>query len=246
MVIGRTSVAQVMGDVRIPGVWEHVGELRRKLPEGYRLTSRWLDMPDGSRVEYFAKPPDGEFVPTFGRSCRELPTCEERQRIEDYTVNFCLSMPVGNREAAVRLMTAVSAILRAGGAGVFVDNSGVSHGASAWLALSHIENRETGPTRAFTSKVRSKGDIFSVGMHVLGCRDVVLTASNRDSESESEKRDVERMLCYLAREDATDDKVGVPDDSDLQKFRFVDDNRQLAPSHSTLYNPNRRWRLIPR
>ena len=37
--------------------------------------------------------------------------------------------------AAKQSMAAAAAVLTAGGAGVFVDNSGITHGASDWLAL---------------------------------------------------------------------------------------------------------------
>jgi hypothetical protein len=111
---------------RIPGSWAHPRELVQRLPSGCRLTGETLEMPDGSSVEFGAMPPDNLFANIFRSSCR-LPAREEELAIVDaYTVNITLCGPGGSLEAARKMMRAASVILRAGGAGVFIDNSTVA------------------------------------------------------------------------------------------------------------------------
>ena len=52
-----------------------------------------------------------------------------------YSVNIGLNCPGSSRQAARTIMKAAAAILRAGGAGVFIDNSALAHGRSDWLAM---------------------------------------------------------------------------------------------------------------
>ena len=66
-----------------------------------------------------------------------------------------------------------AAIVRAGGAGGFIDNSAPAHGGELWL-----ERTEDGGPDAlsfsFVGIVQGNTDIWTVGMHVLGLRDIVL------------------------------------------------------------------------
>src|SRR5687768_10250642 len=119
------SHAPVEVALRIPGTWSHPRELVESLPAGYRLTPEALIMPDGTKVEFNPLPPDDQFAEIFRSSCRRPPTEEELARVDGYTVNVCLSGPGGSLEAARTMMEAGAAIVRAGGAGVFIDNCGL-------------------------------------------------------------------------------------------------------------------------
>ena len=69
------------------------------------------------------------------------PTEEELATADGYTVNVVLSGKGGSMEGARTMMEAAAAMVRAGGAGVFIDNSGLAHGGELWLEIT----REGGP-----------------------------------------------------------------------------------------------------
>src|SRR5437660_696029 len=120
---------------RIPGKWSQPRELIQRLPEGYRLTAEGLILPDETRVEFGAGAPDDQFAEIFRSSCRQPATADELATVAGYTVNVFLSGPGGSLPAARLMMQAGAAIVRAGGAGVFIDNSTLAHGGGNWLEM---------------------------------------------------------------------------------------------------------------
>jgi hypothetical protein len=227
--------------LRIPGTWEHPSQLSDRLPQGHRLVPNYLVLPDESRFEFYAHPADNEFARVFARACPQLPTESERERIEGYTVNACLVGPGGSFAAARRIMAATAALVRAGGAGVFVDNSALAHGGSDWLALCHPENQETGPIRAFVNVVGAKMEVYSVGMHVLGHRDVVLPRSGHD------QNDYEAVLRFLHETcgQRTVNEGDVYTDPVLSNLRLQHEAMERFPPHLPMHNPYGQWRLVP-
>src|SRR5262249_48986488 len=113
--------------LRVPGKWSHPRELIQHLPDGYRLTPEALILPDTTPVDFSAKAPDNQFAQIFRSSCLQPATDEELTTVDGYTVNACLSGPGGSMEAARTMMQAGAALVRAGGAGVFIDNSVLAH-----------------------------------------------------------------------------------------------------------------------
>src|SRR5205823_2609384 len=120
---------------RVPGQWTHPRELVQRLPEGCRLTPDALTLPDGTRVGFGAAAADGQFAQVFRTSCRQPPTDAELAAVDGYTVNVFLSGPGGSVDAARAMMRAAAAVVRAGGAGVFIDNSALAHGGRNWLDM---------------------------------------------------------------------------------------------------------------
>src|SRR5688572_28482101 len=118
----------VMVDMRIPGKWANPRELVEQMPKECHLTPDALVLPEGTRFEFGAMDADDQFADIFRTSCRRIPTEAERETIDNYTVNVLLSGRGGSLDAARSLMRAASAIIRAGGAGVFIDNCGLAHG----------------------------------------------------------------------------------------------------------------------
>src|SRR5687768_5585666 len=108
---------------RIPGDWSHPGELMDRLPAGFRLTPEALLLPDGTSIEFIPMPPDEVFPQIFKSACRRPPTSDELARVARYTVNVGLNGPGGSLGSALTMMQAAAAIVQAGGAGVFIDNS---------------------------------------------------------------------------------------------------------------------------
>jgi hypothetical protein len=72
-----------------------------------------------------------------------------------------------------QLMAGAAAVVAAGGAGVFIDNSGLAHGATDWRTLFHSAD-DGGVYWAFVSTVRGDNEFYSVGMQILGFRDAVI------------------------------------------------------------------------
>ena len=111
-----------------PGLWTHPRELARCLPADHRLTGDDLVLPDGTAVGFGAAPADDQFARIFRSSCRQPPTDDELATVDRYRVNVFLTGPGGSLDAARTMMQAAAAIVRAGGAGVFIDNSALAHG----------------------------------------------------------------------------------------------------------------------
>src|SRR5438105_1623544 len=121
--------------LRIPGAWGHPRELVQAMPAGYRLTGEAMILPDGSSVDFGTAKPDTQFARIFRDACRTEPTAKELATVNNYQVNIFLSGPGGSLEAAHRMMQAASALVQAGGAGVFIDNSAMAHGGEQWLKM---------------------------------------------------------------------------------------------------------------
>src|ERR1700730_2675366 len=159
--------------LRIPGKWSHPRELIQRLPAGYHLTADALFLPDNTQVDFGAAPADDQFAQIFRSSCRQPATKEELATVDGYTVNVFLSGPGGSMQAARTMMRAGAALVRAGGAGVFIDNSTLAHGGGHWLEMTE----DGGPDAlsfAFVAIVGGQTDVWTMGMHVLGLRDVVM------------------------------------------------------------------------
>src|SRR3989440_4683602 len=97
-------------------------------------------------------------------------------------------------QAARTMMQAGAAVVRAGGAGVFIDNSALAHGGGHWLAMAE----DGGPDAlsfAFVAIVRGRAEVWTMGMHVLGLRDVVM----KRADAQAEGFDIIEVIRYLAR-----------------------------------------------
>ncbi|MBI3410793.1 MAG: hypothetical protein HY040_20850 [Planctomycetes bacterium] len=107
---------------------------------------------------------DNQFAKIFRSSCRKPATEEELATVEGYTVNVTLSGPGGSMQAARKMMQAAAAIVRAGGAGVFIDNSALAHGGKLWLEMTE----DGGPDAlsfAFVAIISNRADVWTMGMH---------------------------------------------------------------------------------
>src|SRR5207248_839164 len=102
---------------------------------GHRLTGDALVLPDKTEIGFGAAPVDDQFAKIFRSSCRQPATDEELATVDNYTVNVFLTGPGGSPDAARTMMRAAAAVVRGGGVGVFIDNSGLAHGGQNWLDL---------------------------------------------------------------------------------------------------------------
>jgi hypothetical protein len=225
--------------VRIPGQWSHPRELIQRLPTGCRLTAEALTLPGGAQVEFGAMAADEQFAQIFRSSCRQPATAEELAVVDGYTVNVCLIGPGGSLEAARTMMQAAAAVIRAGGAGVFIDNSALAHGGENWLAMTE----DGGPDAlsfAFVAIVRGRADVWTMGMHVLGLRDVVM----KRADVEADGFDIVEVIRYLARGDKPVGDGHVIADLDGPRFQALAQDSAEGPAESPMHNPFGRLKLV--
>jgi hypothetical protein len=225
--------------LRIPGTWTQPQELIQRLPAGCRLTADELILPDATQVGFGAAAADGQFAQIFRSSCRQPATKEELATVDRYTVNVFLSGPGGSMQAARTMMQAAAVIVRAGGAGVFIDNSTLAHGGRNWLEMTD-DGSPDALSFAFAAIIRGKTEVWTMGMHVLGLRDIVM---NR-ADLEVDGFDIVEVIRYLSRGEKPIDDGHVLADLGGPRFQaFVQDSpAQFA--RSPMHNPFGRLKLV--
>lgn len=225
--------------LRIPGKWSHPRELVERLPAGCRLTPETLTLPDKTQVDFGAAAADDQFAQIFRDSCRQPPTDDELATVDGYRVNVFLSGPGGSMQAARTMMQAGAAVVRAGGAGVFIDNSALAHGGQHWLEMTE----DGGPDAlsfAFVAIVRGKTEVWTMGMHVLGLRDVVM----KRADVEAGGFDIVEVIRYLARNDKPIEDGHVIADLDGPRFRACTQDSTEELIGSPMHNPFGRLKLV--
>jgi hypothetical protein len=225
--------------LRIPGQWSHPRELIERLPDGFRLTPEALLLPDTTRVEFGAMAADDQFAQIFRSSCRQPATEDELATVDGYTVNILLSGPGGSMPAARTMMQAGAAVVRAGGAGVFIDNSALAHGGRDWLEMTE----DGGPDAlsfAFVAIVRGQAEVWTMGMHVLGLRDVVM----KRADVEVDGFDIIEVIRYLSRGEKPVDDGHVIADLNGPRFQAFTEASAGGLAGSPMHNPFGRLRLV--
>jgi hypothetical protein len=231
--------APVTITLRIPGKWSHPGELVERLPAGCRLTAEALVLPDATQVQWGAMPADDQFTRIFRSSCRQPATADELATVAGYTVNVCLSGPGGSLPAARTMMRAGAAVVRAGGAGVFIDNSALAHGGHHWLELTE----DGGPDAlsfAFVAIVRGRADVWTMGLHVLGLPDVVM----KRADVEAGGLDVIEVIRYLSRGEKPVGDGHVLADLNGPRFQAFTQDSAGELVGSPMHNPFGRLQLV--
>jgi hypothetical protein len=222
---------------RIPGQWSHPDELIRRLPDGCRLTAEALTLPDATQVEFGAVAADDQFAQIFRSSCRRPPADDELATVDGYRVNVFLSGPGGSMEAARAMMRDGAAIVQAGGAGVFIDNSALAHGGRHWLELTE----DGGPDAlsfAFVGIVQGRTEVRTMGMHVLGLRDIVMKRADADDFDPIE------VIRYLCRAEKPVGDGHLLADLNGPRFQVVTQDSGEELAGSPLYNPFGRLKLV--
>jgi len=228
----------IIVDLRIPGRWLHPRDLIARLPDGCRVTPQALILPDGARIDLGFLPPDDQFPGIFRSSCRRPPTDEELATADGYTINVTLSGKGGSMQAARTLMKAAAAVVRAGGAGVFIDNSVLAHGGELWLEMSE----DGGPDAlsfAFVGIIQGNTDIWTIGMHVLGLRDIVLRRVDLENSF-----DVVDVIRYLVQGDKPVADGHILTEVNGASFSCCAEDGDPRMVGSPMYNPFGRHRLV--
>jgi hypothetical protein len=225
--------------LRIPGKWSHPRELVERLPKGYRLTGEALIFPDQRQVDFGAMEADDQFARIFRTSCRQPATADELATVDNYTVNVLLMGPGGSLASARTMMQAGAAIVRAGGAGVFIDNCALAHGGQHWLEMTE-EGSPDALSFAFVGIVRGKTEVWTMGMHVLGLRDVVMKRADADADD----RSIIEVIRYLARGEKPIDDGHVLADLNGPRFQAFAQPSPEGPAGSPMHNPFGRLKLV--
>lgn len=219
--------------LRIPGDWAHPGKLLQRLPAGCRMSSETLRLADGAEFEFLPMRPDDQFRQVFRSSCRRPATREELAVVDRYTVNIGLTGPGGSREAARALMRAGAAIIQAGGAGVFIDNSALAHGGRHWTELTEDGSAEA-LSFAFTSIVQGREDVSTIGLQALGLPDLRIRRAEIDEHGLDALIDI---LCYLCETDRPVDVGHLLVGGDGPSFHVVARQQDEFDAGSPMHNP---------
>ena len=225
--------------LRIPGKWSHPRELVQRLPAGCRLTGEALILPDATEVEFGAMAADDQFAQIFRSSCRQPATPDELATVDGYAVNVLLSGPGGSLRAARTMMQAGAAMVRAGGAGVFIDNCALAHGGRHWLEMTE-DGSPDALSFAFVAIVRGPAEVWTMGMHVLGLRDVVMKRADADARD----FDIIEVIRYLSRGEKPIDDGHVLADLNGPRFQAFTQDSAEGPVGSPIHNPFGRLKLV--
>ncbi len=182
--------------LRIPGDWSHPRELIERLPLGFRITADTLVLPDGTEVEFIPMQADDRFPDIFESSCRRPATRQELEIVGRYTVNILLAGPGGSPASVATMMQAAAAIISAGGAGVFIDNSGLAHGGELWTQMTD-DGSSDALSFAFVSIICGEQQVYTMGMHVLGFPDLIMRRSDADANEDA----IIEVIRYVAGND---------------------------------------------
>jgi hypothetical protein len=225
--------------LRIPGDWSHPGELLERLPEGFRLTPDFLILPDRTKIDFVPMPPDGQFPAIFRSSCRRPASADELAVVGRYTVNVGLTGPGGSMESALTMMQAGAAIVRAGGAGVFIDNCGLAHGGRDWIKMTD-DGSPDAVSFAFASIVRGDDEVYTMGMHVMGFPEILMRTADIDEEGETIV-EIIRYVCGGGK------PIGVGHllaDAHGPRFQVVAITHDDLDPESPMHNPFGRLKIV--
>jgi hypothetical protein len=203
------------------------------------LTPETLILPEGTQIEFGVVAADDQFADVFRVSCRQPATEEELAAVDQYTVNVILTGPGGSLDAARTMMQAGAAIVQAGGAGVFIDNSALAHGGGQWLAMAE----DGGPDAlsfALVSIIRGEEEVWTMGMHMLGLREVVMKRADADADDSA----IIELIRYLARGEKPIDNGHVLADLNGPRFQVFVQLSDADLEGGPMHNPFGRLRLV--
>lgn len=225
--------------LRIPGAWNGPDELLSRLPDGFRIEGLNLILPDGVEIECSPTPRDDQFANVFRGSCRRPATPQELAIVESYSVNVCLAGPGGSLDSARSMMQAGAAIVKAGGGGVFIDNSGLSHGASVWLEMTEAGDADA-LSYAFVGIIRGRMEVRTRGMHVLGKPDLVMPRADADADQDA----IIETLRYVCLGERPIDDGHILADEHGPRYQIRTARDDQFNCDSPMHNPFGRLKLV--
>lgn len=225
--------------LRIPGNWADPADLVERMPDGVELTPGGLMLPDGTDLEWMPLLPDDQFAGIFRSACRTEARPEELEVLDSYSVNIALTGPGGSLDAARVMLRAGAAIVRAGGAGVFIDNSGVAHGGHDWLEMAD-DGGSDAVSYAFINIIRGQHELWTMGMHVLGLPDLAMKNLNDQDDTET----LVEVIRYLCESERSIGDGHILADEEGARFRVATTTGHVFDSDSPMHNPWGRFKLV--
>lgn len=225
--------------LRIPGAWRGPKEIIERLPNGYRISGSQLILPDQTEINLFPIPSDSQFPGVFRSSLRKPANAEELKIVDRYTINVGLTGPGGSLESAHLMMQACAAIIHAGGAGVFIDNSCLAHGAEDWVQMTE-EGSSDAVSFAFAGIVRGKREVWTMGMHVPGFPDIVMNRADADADD----RAIIEMIRYICASDRAVGDGHIIADAVGPRYRIQHEFPEQSGVAEPMRNPFGRLRMI--
>ncbi|HBJ38934.1 MAG TPA: hypothetical protein DDZ51_30140 [Planctomycetaceae bacterium] len=150
-----------------------------------------------------------------------------------------LTGPGGSLESARKMVQAGAAIIQVGGAGVFIDNSGLAHGAESWMYMTE-EGSSDAVSFAFVGIVRGQSEVWTTGMHVPGFPEIIMKRADADA--------VDRVIIEMIRYVCADDReVGdghIVADENGPRFQIRHEFPESPNSPDAMHNPWGRMRMI--
>ena len=137
------------------------------------------------------------------------------------------------------MMRAGAAVVRAGGAGVFIDNSALAHGGRHWLELTD----DGGPDAlsfAFVAIIKGQAEVWPMGMHVPGLRDVVM----KRADVEADGFDIIEVFRYLPQGEKPIGDGHVIADLNGPRFQTFTEDSPAELVGSPMHNPFGRLKLV--
>ena len=135
-------------------------------------------------------------------------------------------------QSAAAMMRSAIPILQAGGAGVFVDNSALSFGASHWCKMAGVCDADA-LTFGYVTIVRNEQDTYTVGMQVFGKPDLIMPTKNVGQEGSV----IIDMMLKTATSDQSFDaghQMDLPYARLFKVHKIIDDK---SPVGSPMHNP---------
>jgi hypothetical protein len=240
---------RVIIDLRVPGPWRSAGEVFESLARigsGYVLGDAGTEdegllvhSASGRRFEIGHSEHDDELIEVFA-DLHHLPTDEELDEIAKHAVKIHLTAKGGSVEDARAMMEAATALVGAGGAGVFIDSTTAAHGRTDWLSLAE-DTRPGGLYWAYIVVAGGEEGIHSSGMHCLGFRDAEMPGPLVEPKHSGFL--MHNFLGYVYQSGIEVKDGDVLGGEDGPEFRVVHVPCTHYPPDSPLYNPFGMYRM---
>ena len=229
-------------NLRIPGPWTSLADVRANLPEGWSIRKNHLAHDDlDGRAEVVMMPADRMFPRVFCQACVPPALPAERAIARAYRHNACL-VATGGCPARVRTLGLLAtALLDAGGGGVLVDSGCTARGASEWRSLLGEKGIEP-LIMAFVALAGSGDEVRSQGMHAFGRADIIAPLRPDDPAAPEL---MFRMLFTSADEPPIVEEPVTATDRYGRQYELVHEPAERNWRGSIAWNPFGHVRLVP-
>jgi hypothetical protein len=150
-----------------------------------------------------------------------------------------LTGPGGSLKSALAMMQAGAAIVRAGGAGVFIDNSALAHGGNDWLAMTDDGGPEA-ISFAFVSIIRGPQEVYTMGMQVMGFPDLSMRSADVDERGET----MIEIIRYICRGDRAVEVGDILADEHGPRFQVLGRDSDEFGAESPMHNAHGRLKIV--